>query len=560
MALIRRTSVEEVVAAADMVEIVSGRTQLKKSGARWSGLCPFHQEKTPSFSVNPVEKLFYCHGCQKGGDLITFVRETESLDFAQAVEWLADRLGVQLEYEEDSPALEAGRKRKERLHALLEAAAAFYSRHLWETQAGQPVRAYLEERGLTEQVCRAFRLGLSPGGEQLAKKAQAKGFTHDELVAAGLVNRRGNDYFADRLIFPLADRLGRVLGFGARRLREDDPIPAKYVNSQEGTLFRKSSIVYGLDRARARIAKEDHAVVVEGYTDVLALHQIGMETAVASMGTALTETQLRELRRLTRRLYLCFDADAAGADATLRGMELAYKQFEEVKVVPLPAGADPASASGGFSDRLESAESFPVYRIKLEIDRAGSKEEAFQRVRDLIGRFEHSTEWLDAVQYAADRLGLPPDMQAGLAPRALRATGTMSRKMLGAGDRLERDLLAVCTVHPDLAERYLHELDDRHFDNPLHRRLRAYLAGEAKADDELIALRAELDATAEREGLNDEAAKQLFLRLEERLVLRELSELGRHEDGWTPTELERTKELQAVLGRIQEALQEVAFT
>jgi DNA primase len=560
MALIQRSSVEDVVAAADMVDVVSGRTQLKKAGARWTGLCPFHQEKTPSFSVNSVDKLFYCHGCHKGGDLITFVRETESLDFAQAVEWLADRFGVQLEYEEDSPALEAGRKQKERLLALLEAAAAFYSRHLWETQAGEPVRAYLNERGLTDEICRAFRLGLSPGGEQLAQKARAKGFNQDELVAAGLVNRRGNDYFADRLTFPLADRRGRVLGFGARRLREDDPIPAKYVNSPEGALFRKSSIVYALDRARATIAKEDRAVVVEGYTDVLALHQMGLEAAVASMGTALTDPQLRELRRLTRRLYLCFDADAAGADATLRGMELAYRQFEEVKVVPLPPGADPASAPGGFSERLEEAESFPRYRIKLEIDRAGSKEDAFQRVRDLLGRFEQNTEWLDAVQYAADRLGLPPDMQAGLAPRSLRATGTMSRKVLAAGDRLERDLLAICAVRPELAEKYLQELDDRHFDDPLHQRLRAYLAGETEPDDELLALRAELDATAESEGLNDETAKQLFLRLEERLVLRELSELGRHEDGWTPTQLERTKELQSVLTRIQEALQEVAFT
>jgi DNA primase len=330
------------------------------------------------------------------------------------------------------------------------------------------------------------------------------------------------------------------------------------VNSPEGELFRKSSIVYGLDRARAAIAKEDRALVVEGYTDVMALHQNGLETAVASMGTALTEAQLRELRRLTRRLYLCFDADAAGADATLRGMELAYRQFEEVKVVALPAGADPASAPEGFGERLDEAESFPRHRVKLELDRAGTKEEGFQRIRELLGRLEHNTEWLEAVQYAADRLDLPPEMQAGLAPRAMRSTGTVSRRALDAGERWERELLAVCAVRPDLAERYLHELDDRHFDNPLHRRLRAHLAGEREAEEDLIALRAELDATAEREGLNEETAKQLFLRLEERLVRRELSELGRGEV--TSVELERTKELQGVLARIQDALQEVAFT
>ena len=558
MALIKKSSIEEVVAVADMVEIVSGRTDLRKRGSRWTGLCPFHNEDTPSFDVNPVEKLFYCHGCHKGGDLITFVKETEALDFAQAVEWLADRFRIELEYEETAPGFEARRNRRERLLALLESAAKFYERHLWETEAGEPVRAYLAERDLSEETCRRFRLGLSPGGEVLAAKARAKGYAQDELVAAGLVNRRSNDYFAGRLIFPLADGRGRVLGFGARRLAEDDPIPAKYVNSPDGELFRKSSIVYGLDRARAAIAREDRALVVEGYTDVMALHQNGFETAVASMGTALTEQQLRELRRLTRRLYLCFDADAAGAEATLRGMELAYRQFEEVKVVALPPGADPASAPDGFAERLETAESFPRHRVKLELDRARSKEEGFQRVREVLGRLQQNTEWLDALQYAADRLDLPPEMQAGLAPRALRATGTVTQRVLDKGERLERDLLAICAVRPELAERYLHDLDDRHFDNPVHRRLRAYLAGEGEAEEDLVALRAELDATAEREGLNEETAKQLFLKLEERLVRRELSELGRREV--TRSELERTKELQGVLARIQEALQEVAFS
>jgi DNA primase len=554
MALIKRTSVEEVVAAADMVEIVSGRTQLRRSGAQWTGRCPFHDDQNPSFSVNAVEKLYHCFTCGEGGDLIKFVRETEGLEFASAVEWLADRYGVQLEYEETAPGFEARRSRRDRLYALLEAAAKFYERHLWESQAGEPVRAYLAERGLTEEICRRFRLGLSPGGDRLAAKARAKGYSQEELVAAGLVNRRGNDYFAGRLVFPLADARGRVLGFGARRLSEDDPIKAKYVNSPEGELFRKSSIVYGLDRARATIAKESRAVVVEGYTDVMALHQRGLDSAVASMGTALTELQLRELRRLTPRIYLCFDADAAGAEATLRGMELAYRQFEEVWVVPLPPGSDPADAADEFEQRLEAATEYLVHRVKLEIDRSPSPQGAFDAVQALILKAPRGPDQEHAAKYAANRLNIPLRVDATSAP----VFGEARRKLVDAGERLERDLLAVCTVHPELAERYLHDLDDRHFDDPLHRRLRAYLAGEAEPDDELIALRAELDATAQREGLNDEAAKQLFLRLEERLVRRELAELGRGEV--TSADLERTKELQAVLARIQEALQEVAFT
>jgi DNA primase len=545
MALIKRSSVEEVVAAADMVEVVSGRTQLRRSGAQWTGRCPFHDDQNPSFSVNAVEKLYNCFTCPASGDLIKFVQETEGLDFVGAVEWLADRYSVQLEYEETAPGFEAKRSRRERLLSLLESAAKFYERYLWESEAGAPVRAYLDERGLSEETCKRFRLGLSPGGDRLAAKARAKSYSQEELVAAGLVNRRGNDYYAGRLVFPLADARGRVLGFGARRLAEDDPIPAKYVNSPEGELFRKSSIVYGLDRARATIAKEARAVVVEGYTDVMALHQRGLEAAVASMGTALTELQLRELRRLTPRLYLCFDADAAGAEATLRGMELAYREFEEVWVVPLPPGTDPADAADDFESRLENATEYLVHRVKLEIDRAPSAQAAFDSVQGLILKAPQGPDQERAAKYAANRLNIPLRVDATSAP----VFGEASRKVVDAGERLERDLLAVCVVNPELAERYLHELDDRHFDNPLHRRLRAYLVGEQEADEEILSLRAELDAIAAAEGLNEETGTQLFLRLEERLVRRQLSEL---EGG----DLERTVELQGVLAKIREALRE----
>jgi DNA primase len=545
MALIKRSSVEEVVAAADMVEIVSGRTQLRRSGAQWTGRCPFHDDQNPSFSVNAVEKLYNCFTCPASGDLIKFVQETEGLDFVGAVEWLADRYGVPLEYEETAPGFDARRSRRERLLALLESTAKFYERYLWEAEAGAPVRAYLAERGLSEETCKRFRLGLSPGGDRLAAKARTKGYTQQELVAAGLVNRRGNDYYAGRLIFPLADARGRVLGFGARRMAEDDPIPAKYVNSPEGELFRKSSIVYGLDRARATIAKESRAIVVEGYTDVMALHQRGLEAAVASMGTALTELQLRELRRLTPRIYLCFDADAAGAEATLRGMELAYRQFEEVWVVPLPPGSDPADAADDFESRLANATEYLVHRVKLEIDRAPSAQAAFDSVQSLILKAPQGPDQERAARYAASRLNVSLRVDATTAP----VFGEASRKVIDAGERLERDLLAVCIVNPELADRYLRELDDRHFDSPLHRRLRGSLVGEIEPDEQLVALRAELDATAVAEALDEETARQLFLRLEERLVRRQLSEV---EGG----DLERTVELQGVLAKIREALRE----
>ena len=546
MALIKQASVEEVVNAADMVEVVSARTQLRRVGARWVGRCPFHEERTPSFSVNPERKLYHCFGCGRGGDLITFVRETEGLDFVGAVESLAERYRVQLDYEETSPELDSGRRRRERLLAVLDAAARFYERHLWEAKASEPVRQYLAGRGLGEEICRAFRLGLSPGGDVMPHKAREKGYTQEELTAAGLVNRRGNDYFAGRLVFPLADARGRVLGFGARRLSDSDPIRAKYVNSPESELFHKASLVYGLDRARAAIAKEDRAVVVEGYTDVLALHQAGLPTAVAAMGTALTERQLRELRRLCSRLYLCFDADAAGAEATLRGMDLAYREFVEVRVVALEPGADPAESADGFAERLEAAEPYPRYRVKLEIDRAESREEAFRRVQEVVVRFDQNTEWLDAVQYVSSRLSLPEELQRLLPALVSRPGAGISPKAIGAGDRLERNVLAGCIAYPELV-RALAEMGSDHFDAELHRRLRARLVEGGPADADLVALEAELDARAAAEGIDEVTARELLLRLRERHLKRQLGS----------ADPERTKELQATLERIRVAVSEL---
>src|SRR5213593_3623621 len=375
MARIKDTSVEEVKAAADVVAVVSERTQLRKAGARYTGRCPFHEERTPSFSVNAVDKFYYCFGCGAKGDLITFVRETEQLDFAGAIEWLADRFNVQIEYEETTPEQDARRRRRERLLELLDAAASFYERYLWDSQAGSLARDYLAGRGLGEEICREFRLGLALGGQTLARRALERGFTLDELRSAGLANQRGNDYFARRLVFPLADARGRVRGFQARKLYEDDPLRGKYVNSPEGELFRKAAIVYGLDHARNAIAKEDRVCVVEGNADVLALRQAGFGPVVASMGTALTEQQLRELQTLTRRIWLCFDGDAAGQSATLRGMELAAGLGFEVKVVALPPGLDPADAPELFASSLAKAEPYLVYRVRVEIERAADRQE-----------------------------------------------------------------------------------------------------------------------------------------------------------------------------------------
>ena len=542
MARIKHESVRAAVDAADMVEVVSGRTQLRKQGPRYVGRCPFHEERTPSFSVNPQDKLFYCFGCGAGGDAITFVKDTEQLDFAGAVEWLADRFRVTLEYEETSPQFEESRRRRDRLYGVLEQAASFYERHLWETAAGAPVRDYLESRGLGEAVCREFRLGLSPGSG-LAQKAQQKGFTNEELRRAGLTNARGNDSFRQRLMFPLADARGRVVGFQARKLRDDDPLTGKYVNSPEGELFHKSELLYGLNLARRAIAKQERAVVVEGNTDVIALRQAGFEPVVASMGTALTEPQLKELRRLTRRLYLCFDADAAGEAAALRGMELAAERGLELRVVTLPPGQDPADDPAGFPARLVDGESYISYRVRLEMDRAGDKQEEFQRAQEILNRFDDSPERQEAWRFVNDRLGMTVQLQA-------RASTTkpaiLSRRMLEAGDRLERDVLAACFAFPPLRSA-LGKLSPEHFDSEQNRRLRAALLTK-DADEETALVLAELDAVAATEAIDETTAKELLLRLRERHLRRQLAS----------ADLEQTAELQRKLLEIREAVAELA--
>ena len=537
----------DVVAAADMVEVVSGRTPLRRaSGSRFTGRCPFHEEKTPSFSVNPVEKLYYCFGCGKGGDVISFVRETENLDFVGAIEWLADRFRVPIEVEEASPQIEAERRRRERLYTVLDQTATYFERLLWEGDAGASVREYLAGRGLGEEIAKEFRLGLSPG-RGLADKARERGFTLDELKSAGLVTTRGTDYFPQRLMFPLADARGRVVGFQARKLREDDPLRGKYVNSPEGDLFHKSAVLYGLHLAKAAIGKQDFAAVVEGNTDVIALRQAGFEPVVASMGTALTERQLRELGRMTKRLFLCFDADAAGQEATLRGMELASVQGFDVKIVTLPRGQDPADAPDGFEDRLRTAESYLVYRVRLEIERSADRQEGFVRAREVLANTEDSPERQEALRLLADRLDLPRETLAGLAPArgGGQPRSDEAPRLLGAGDRLERDVLAACVSSPALV-RGLSELSVDHFDSEENRRFRDVLVS-GRDDPELTALRAELDARAAQEALDERTGTELLLRLRERKLKRDLAS----------ADLARTTELQAHLAKVRQALAEL---
>jgi DNA primase catalytic core len=517
MPRIKDESVERVKAAIEILPLVEEVVRLRKTGAAYTGLCPFHQERTPSFNVSPARGTFKCFGCGEGGDAIAFVMKMENIEFVEAIELLGQRFGVELEYEESSPEQERKRAQEKRLTDLLERATKLYTHILWETEQGEPARQYLASRNLGEPVCREFRLGYAPAGSTLATRAVQEGFSREELLAVGLSNRGGYDYFQRRIVFPLADRRGEVLGFQARKLFDDDPLQGKYVNSPETGRFHKGNLLYGLDLTRQIIAKDDRAVIVEGNTDVIALRQAGFGPVVASMGTALTEAQLKDLSRLTRRLFLCLDADTAGAEATLRGIDLAIRYDFRVRVVVLEPGTDPADNPAAFKDALEESVSYPVHRVRLEHARATDPQAAFASIRAFLTSLPDSPEQHDAVRLAADLLDLPPETQAGLAPArgSARTAGIVSPRLLDAGQRLERSALAGVAAHEALRSE-LEALPPELFDDELHQRARAYLLGQEGADGELTSLLAELYAIAERDSITEETGRQLLMRLRER--------------------------------------------
>jgi len=367
-------SKERVRDAVEMVDLVGTRTELRRAGVnRYEGLCPFHEERTPSFGIDPAQKLFYCFGCGEGGDAFKFVQLTEGLDFKGALEHLADRYGVKLEPVEEDPATAERRRERERLLELLERTATFYVRYLWDSGEAAPARDYLASRGLDEAVLREFRVGYAPSAyDTLLRSVRKAGFSNREVYDAGLAQRaKGEgmlyDRFRRRIMFPLCDMRGRVLGFGARALGADQK--PKYLNSAEGIVYHKGRNLFGADIARAAATKAGSVIVAEGYTDVIAMHQAGLRNTVGLMGTALTEEQVGELSRLAPRIQLALDADGAGQEAMLRAARVASGRRLELRVVPLPPGTDPAdlvAAEGARAVQRLVDTSVPFVRFRVE--------------------------------------------------------------------------------------------------------------------------------------------------------------------------------------------------
>ncbi|MCB1282905.1 MAG: DNA primase [Microthrixaceae bacterium] len=359
--------------AADIVAIINQHTTLRRVGQRWTGLCPFHNEKSPSFSVNQNEGLFYCFGCQKSGDVITFVREIEHLDFVGAVEWLAAKVGIVLTYTDRDEG--AGRRRQKQLHDVMERAVEWYRARLNAPgpDAGA-ARRYLRSRGFDREMVEQFQVGWAPDSwDELCRFLKVP---DDVLVDCGLGFRnkasRQQDFFRARVLFPIFDDQGRPVAFGGRKLPDTDG--PKYQNSRETKLYNKSATLYGLNWAKADIVNANEAVICEGYTDVIGFFRAGIPRAVATCGTALTEDHIRSLKRFTRRIILAYDADEAGQNAAEKVYAWEQTHDIEVHVLSLPKGADPDELSRenpeALADAVSTAKPFLAFRVQRVLDAA----------------------------------------------------------------------------------------------------------------------------------------------------------------------------------------------
>src|SRR4051812_29771049 len=448
-------SKERVRDAVDMVDLVGTRTELRRAGVnRYEGLCPFHEERTPSFGIDPTKKVFYCFGCGAGGDAFRFVQLAEGLDFKESLEQLADRYGVRLEPVEEDPAEAERRRGRERLLELLERTAAFYVRYLWDSAEAAPARSYLAERGLDEAVLREFRVGYAPSPhDTLLRAVRRTGFSNREGFDAGLaVRSRGEgmlyDRFRRRIMFPLCDLRGRVLGFGARALGADQK--PKYLNSADNAVYHKGRHLFGADIARAAAAKAGSVIVAEGYTDVIAMHQAGLRNTVGLMGTAMTDEQLGELARLAPRVQLALDADGAGQEAMLRAARVAAGRRIELRVVPLPPGSDPADivrADGpsAMQRLVDASVPFVRFRVQRELDTgdlssAEGKDRVIAALRPVFAQIPPSALREELVALVADRTDLAPALVGSwlAEAEAAAAGGTTSARRAGGGVRPSR--------------------------------------------------------------------------------------------------------------------------
>ncbi len=388
--MIDHSTIERIFDAAQITEVVSEFVSLKRRGVNLLGLCPFHNEKTPSFTVSPAKGIFKCFGCGKGGNAVNFIMEHEHLSYPEALRWLAKKYHIEIEEREVTPEELAKQNERESILVVTQYAARQFTENLFHGHEGMAVGlSYFRERGFADAVLRKFEVGYcNERRDDFTKKALAAGYKSEFLVSSGLtIDKEGYmfDRFAGRIMFPIHSLSGQVLGFGGRIIKTD-PKAAKYVNTPETEVYHKSRILYGIFQARHAIIKEDRCYLVEGYTDVLSMHESGVENVVASSGTALTQEQIRLIKRFTPNITMLYDGDSAGIKASLRGTDMVLEEGMNVRIVVLPDGEDPDSYSKKVSDEeyrsylkdnetdfirfktrmlLDEAQSDPVMRARL---------------------------------------------------------------------------------------------------------------------------------------------------------------------------------------------------
>jgi len=351
------SNTEEIKARVNIVDFIGGYVRLQKAGSSWKACCPFHGEKTPSFVVNDEKQFWHCFGCGKGGDIFTFLMEMEGLEFREALKILAERAGVEI-----SQYNAQAEKEKNRGMEILELTSKFYQKQLWDGMGKEKILNYLFERGLQEKTINDFRLGYAPGGwSNLMDFLLGRGFSMEEISRTGVVVERQNennahrsyDRFRNRIMFPIADSMGRIVGFTARVAPGEDESQAKYVNTPETDFYHKSRILYGIDKAKNAIKKMDQVVLVEGNMDVIASFQAGIENVIAVSGTALTQQQIETIKRYTKNLCLFFDADSAGRQAIIRSCEMAFANDLNVSIITPKEGKDAADVVKKDSEELK---------------------------------------------------------------------------------------------------------------------------------------------------------------------------------------------------------------
>lgn len=381
--MILKETIDKILEAAQIEEVVGDFVHLKKRGSSLIGNCPFHNEKTPSFNVSPSKGIYKCFGCGKGGDAVRFIMEHEKYSYPEALKYLAARYKIEVEETVQSPAQMAADDRRESLYIVSAWAARFFQDTMWETQGGQAIGlGYFRERGFREDIIKKFELGYSPDEwDALLNKALQAGHKESYLEETGLIvrNDKGKlyDRFRGRVMFPIHNFTGRIIGFGGRTLKTDKNVP-KYVNSPESDIYHKSNVLYGLFHAKRSIRELDNCYLVEGYADVLSVHQAGIENVVASSGTSLTTEQIRLIGRFTKNVTILYDGDAAGIKASLRGLDMILEEGLNVRVVLFPDGHDPDSyvrevGSSAFKTYIErNQKDFILYKTSILLKDAGN--------------------------------------------------------------------------------------------------------------------------------------------------------------------------------------------